>query len=85
MKTSDIKKIIQQFAREEFELYPESFRLHKGGVASCRTENISQWAMNMWESRSDEEIKRDFHFGLHPDNYIAWAFEEFRKIDLKPQ
>ncbi len=78
MKTKDVKRIIQQFARDEFFLYPDSFPYKSGSITMCDTDNISQWAINMWESRTDEEIERDFKLGLHVDNYIIWAFEEFR-------
>jgi len=79
MKTSDVKRIIQQFAREEFVLYPESFSRRKGSAIQCCSENIIQWARNMWDSRTEEEIERDYNLGLHPDNYVKWAFEEFRR------
>ncbi len=82
MKTKDVKKIIQQFAKEEFVLYPESFPHNGGTITKCGINNISQWAIYMWESRNDEEIERDFRLGLHVDNYIVWTFEEFRKSCL---
>ena len=84
MKTRDVKKTIQQLAREEFFLYPGSFSYKSDRINRCYTDNISQWAINMWESRTDEEVARDFQLGLHVDNYIVWAFEEFKKSCLKP-
>lgn len=82
MKTKDVKKIIQQFAKEEFVLYPDSFPHNDRTITKCGIDNICQWATNMWESRTDEEIKRDFRLGLHVDNYTIWAFEEFRNSCL---
>lgn len=78
MKTKDVKKIIQDFAKEEFIQNPDSYPSKAGTLTTCGVENLSQWAMNMWESRNDEEIQRDFTLGLHPDIYLAWAFEAFR-------
>ncbi len=79
MKTKDVKKVIQQFAKDEFIHFPDSFPHNNGTPTKCGTENISQWAINMWDSRDDEEIKRDFRLGLHVDNYLVCAFEEFSK------
>ncbi len=83
MKIKDAKKIIQQLAKEEFVLYPGSFPHKDGSLTECGTQNVFQWAVNMWESRTDEEIERDFKLGLHVNNYIAWAFEECRNSFLK--
>ena len=80
MNKNDIKVLIQQIAREEFTLYPESYTTNDPLSPGCWPENISEWAMNMWESRSDEEITRDKKLGLHPDNYISWAFETFEDV-----
>jgi hypothetical protein len=82
MKTTDVKTLVQQAASEAFSRYPDSFPLRDGIITSCCTENISQWAINMWESRPDEEIARDFHLGLNADNYMVWAFEAFRNTYL---
>lgn len=80
MKINDVKLIIQELAQEEFSSYPGSYPLENGTYTLCCVENISQWAMNMWDSREDDEIARDFRLGLHTDTYIAWAFEAFKKI-----
>ncbi|MEO5996418.1 MAG: hypothetical protein ABIN89_06805 [Chitinophagaceae bacterium] len=80
MKKSDVKKLLQQIAKDEYTLNPESY-INKDRVSpTICFENISQWALNVWECRTDEEIKRDYRLGLNPDSYIVWSFETFENI-----
>lgn len=74
MNKGNIESIVDQLARENGQLYPDSYTFNpKGDFTPRAVESIRGLAESYWESRNPEEITRDFNAGVTPADYLKWC------------
>jgi hypothetical protein len=75
MKKENIKQIIQDSARENFNSYSNDYpiRTIDNIPAKEAYENACQLAISYYEIRDDEEVNRDQQLEISMQDYINWV------------
>jgi len=80
MKKSNIEQIIKELARDNFRLYTESYPLENNLASLEACENLSELAMNYWNSRDESEIERDRAERVILADYFIWIQDAFNEL-----
>lgn len=72
-----VKQIIQELARHNFNLYPESYALVDGLSTDESTTTAQEVANGYWNNRNELEIKRDEQLGIIKTDYQDWVMSEY--------
>lgn len=73
-----VKTIIKELATQNFDSYPQDYKIEDGKATEETAINILSLAENYWDHRSDDEIERDENLNLDKEDYAVWCEEAFR-------
>lgn len=77
MNTQNVKQIIQELARQNFALYPESYPLENSLSTNEATINAQELAIAYWDNRLETEEERDEALNISKIDYVNWVMEEY--------
>lgn len=77
MKKQNVEVIVRELARQNFNLYPESYPIEDGLATNEATENAQDLAKNYWDNRTELDEERDNGCGVSKIDYVEWVCAEF--------
>ena len=80
MKNENVKQIIQELARQNFNLYPESYPLENGLSTDEATTTAQEVAIGYWDNRNETEIERDEELSITKIDYVNWVMAEYESF-----
>lgn len=77
MTQLQVKQIIQELARANFNTYPECYPIVDGSFTYRGIGAIQDVAIGYWNNRVWPEIERDERLDIHLSDYLEWVMEEY--------
>jgi hypothetical protein len=80
MQKENVQQIIMEYARENFNAYPESYPIEEGLSTSEAMENAQDLGKNYFEHRNEIEVERDDALDITEIDYVEFvkaAFEDW--------
>jgi 6-pyruvoyl-tetrahydropterin synthase len=77
MNRQNVKQIIQELARQNYNLYSDGFSYNpKGGALTQEEKGIAEAvAKGFWDNRTEDEIERDETLEITSEDYRHWVVE----------
>lgn len=80
MKKQNVKQIIQDLARENFNSNSEQYPITEGIATDEASEAVADLAKSYYNNRTEQEEARDEELNVAVIDYVEWCMEEFAEF-----